>query len=75
MNYDDEMLREINEKADLLSYAQNIFEFKQSGDNFFTHCPSHIDITPSLAFNAEGNYYHCFSCGKSGGTDCGKMPL
>lgn len=67
MNYDDEMLREINEKADLLSYAQNIFEFKQSGDNFFTHCPSHIDITPSLAFNAEGNYYHCFSCGKSGG--------
>lgn len=67
MNYDDEMLREINEKANLLSYAQNIFEFKQSGDNYFTHCPAHTDLTPSLAFNAEGNYYHCFSCGKSGG--------
>lgn len=67
MNYDDEMLREINRKADLLAYAQNIFELKQRGDNYFTNCPAHTDLTPSLAFNVKENYYHCFSCGKSGG--------
>ena len=29
-------------------------------------CPFHNDNNPSLSFNIEENYYHCFSCGAGG---------
>ncbi len=31
-----------------------------------TICPFHNDKNPSLSFNTQKNYYHCFSCGASG---------
>lgn len=31
-----------------------------------TICPFHKDINPSLSFNTEENYYHCFACGAGG---------
>lgn len=67
MNFDDEVLIEINKNADLLSYAEQVLELKQQGDNYFAHCPLHIDNTASLCFSPKTNSCHCFSCGKSGG--------
>ncbi len=29
-------------------------------------CPFHDDTYPSLSVNAEGNYWHCFTCGTGG---------
>ena len=66
-NYDDEILQQINENADLVSYVSQTLELEQRGDEFFAHCPKHIDNTPSLAFNQDKNLYYCFSCGRSGG--------
>ena len=67
MNYDDEMLRQINEDSDLCAYASQSLQFKKRGDDYFTNCPFHVDVTPSLSFSPEKNSYYCFSCGKSGG--------
>lgn len=66
MNYDEEMLREINDNIDLVSYVEQTMELRKKGDKYFAHCPLHEDKTPSLCFNPSENYFHCFSCGKSG---------
>lgn len=66
-NYDDEMLRQINENADLLAYVSQSLELEKRGRDYFANCPLHVDITPSLSFTPEKNSYYCFSCGKSGG--------
>lgn len=67
MIYDDDTLKEINANADLLSYAQQVFELEKRGNDYFAHCPLHVDNTPSLCFSPDVNSYYCFSCGKSGG--------
>ena len=65
---DREKLRELEDKIDLLDYAQKSFEFRRGGDDaYFCHCPLHIDKTPSLKISKERNVWHCFSCGKGGG--------
>lgn len=67
MNYDDDMLRQINEKADLIAYVNQSLQLKKRGEDFFTNCPLHVDVTPSLSFTPAKNSYYCFSCGRSGG--------
>ncbi|MBQ2397784.1 MAG: toprim domain-containing protein [Bacteroidales bacterium] len=67
MNYDDEMLKRINEEADLYAYVSQFLELEKRGDNYFANCPLHVDVTPSLSFTPAKNSYYCFSCGKSGG--------
>lgn len=66
-NYDDEMLQQINENADLLGYVSQFLELEKKGDDYFAHCPAHIDKTPSLSFTPAKNSYYCFSCQRSGG--------
>ena len=65
---DREKLRELEDKVDLLEYAQTSFEFRKGGDDaYFCHCPLHVDKTPSLKISKNRNVFHCFSCGKGGG--------
>lgn len=65
--YDNDILREINEHADLIEYASHTMELHKRGEDYFTNCPKHIDKTPSLSFTPKKNQYYCFSCGASGG--------
>lgn len=64
--YDGEMLKEIDERADLIEYVSQTMELEQKGDNLWAHCPKHVDETPSLSFSIKDGFYHCFSCGRSG---------
>lgn len=66
-NYDDEMLQQINENADLFGYVSRTMELEKKGNDYWAHCPLHTDLTPSLSFTPAKNSYYCFSCGKSGG--------
>lgn len=66
-NYDDEMLQQINENADLFGYVSQTMELEKKGNDYWAHCPLHTDLTPSLSFTPDKNSYYCFSCGKSGG--------
>lgn len=65
--YDDDMLQQINESADLFGYVSQFIDMKQRGNDYFGHCPLHIDNTPSFSVTPSKNSYYCFSCGKSGG--------
>lgn len=64
--YDNEMLQQICDNVDLLEYISQTLELKKQGDHYFGHCPQHIDKTPSLAVTPKENFFHCFSCGRSG---------
>ena len=64
--YDGEMLKEIDDRADLIEYVSQTMELKQKGDNLWAHCSKHVDETPSLSFSIKDGFYHCFSCGRSG---------
>jgi len=66
MRYDQETLQAINDNADLFAYAQQTFTLERRGDDYYTHCPLHVDLTPSLSFSPDKNFYYCFSCGKKG---------
>ena len=65
--YDDEMLQEINASVDLLEYISQSIEMERRGNDYFGHCPLHVDNTPSFSITPAKNSYYCFSCGKSGG--------
>ena len=66
--YDEEALRQLQEKFDLFEYVKGSFEFtKTSSDSFATRCPRHVDNIPSLVFTPSKNLFHCFSCGCGGG--------
>ena len=65
--YDDDMLQQINENADLLEYVSQFIDMEKRGNDYFGHCPLHIDNTPSFSITPSKNSYYCFSCGKSGG--------
>lgn len=64
--WDGEMLREIDDRADLIEYVSQTMELEQKGDNLWAHCPKHVDETASLSFSIKDGFYHCFSCGRSG---------
>lgn len=65
--YDDDMLQQINENANLLDYVSQFIEMEKRGNDYFGQCPLHIDNTPSFSITPAKNSYYCFSCGKSGG--------
>lgn len=67
MQYDVEMLRKIDDEVNLIAYAEQNLELEARGGKYWAHCPKHRDDTASLCFNPEENYFHCFSCNRSGG--------
>lgn len=66
VQFDDDMLREINDRIDLLEYASQSIEMERRGSDYFGRCPLHTDITPSFSITPSKNSYYCFSCGRAG---------
>ena len=67
IEYDEEILKKINEEANLIEYVSQTVDLEKRGDDYYTNCPKHVDKTPSLSFSPEKNMFYCFSCGRSGG--------
>ena len=63
--YDNEALHELCSKFDLLEYVEQNYEVKKISGRYYTHCPLHSDLTPSLCINPD-NTFHCFSCKEHG---------
>lgn len=67
MKYDYDFIDMINEKIDLLAYISNDIDLKKHGDDYYGHCPLHVDKTPSFSVSPESNKFYCFSCHHGGG--------
>lgn len=67
MTYSREALDEMANRIDLLEYIGRSINFtKHSGNTYYAICPFHNEDTASFAVNTDGNYFHCFGCGRSG---------
>lgn len=64
--YDKDEIDELCSKVDLLDYASKTFDFERHGKDYYTHCPLHIDKTPSLSITPSENLWYCHSCHKGG---------
>lgn len=63
--YDSDEINELANEIDLLEYISQDYEWqKRSGNTYYFSCPLHSDSDPSLAVNADDNFFHCFSCGR-----------
>lgn len=67
IKYDQEIIKEIESKFDLLEYANKILNFNYVSGAYWAHCQRHVDKTASLRLYPESNSYYCFSCHSGGG--------
>lgn len=63
---DQEFLRELKEKVNIVDVAGSYLTLDKRGASYWACCPFHHEKTPSFAINEAGQFYHCFGCGESG---------
>lgn len=67
MMYNKEVLDEIREKVDLLTYLENRgIAFRRTGAAWVGLCPVHNERSPSFNVNPNLQTFKCFGCGISG---------
>ena len=57
---------ELKSRNDIVDVIQSYVPLEQKGKTFWASCPFHHEKTPSFAVNRQGQYYHCYGCGKGG---------
>lgn len=67
IEYDIDTLKAITDNVDLFEYVSQSIEMERKGDDYFGHCPLHVDKTPSFSITPSKNRYYCFSCLRAGG--------
>ena len=59
-------IREIREKADIVSVVSETVSLSRSGGSFRGLCPFHREKTPSFFVHPSRQVYKCFGCGEGG---------
>jgi DNA primase len=63
---EDKLIREINEKTDIVELVSEYIELEKAGKNYKGLCPFHDDTNPSFSVSPEKNIAMCMTC-KEGG--------
>ncbi len=61
-----EIIREIVERADIVTTVTAYIPLKRAGRNYKALCPFHNEKTPSFVVNPDKQIFHCFGCGEGG---------
>ena len=59
-------IKEILDKADIVSIIGEFIHLEKKGNDYKGICPFHDDSNPSLSVSPARKIYKCFSCGASG---------
>lgn len=59
-------IKEILDKADIVSIIGEHIHLEKKGNDYKGICPFHDDTNPSLSVSPSKKIYKCFSCGASG---------
>ncbi len=62
----EETVREIRERCDIVEVISSYLPLKRSGANYQGLCPFHQEKSPSFNVNAPRQIFHCFGCGVGG---------
>ncbi len=57
---------EVKSRVDIAEIIGEYVDLKRRGSATMGCCPFHNEKTPSFNVNREGQFYHCFGCGKGG---------
>lgn len=66
MYYPDEVIDEVRNRNDIVDVISGYVHLKKRGNNYVGLCPFHNEKTGSFSVNQNGQFYHCFGCGKGG---------
>ncbi len=66
MRIPDEIVRQIQQAADVIEVVGDYVSLKKKGSNWTACCPFHNEKTPSFAVSPAKGIYKCFGCGKAG---------
>ncbi len=58
--------KQVKDAIDLVALISQNVKLQKMGANFKGLCPFHSEKTPSFYVNPQGQYFHCFGCGKTG---------
>ncbi|MFY9474216.1 MAG: DNA primase [Tepidanaerobacteraceae bacterium] len=64
--YSDEIIKEVQDRADILEIVSEYTSLKKRGDNYIGLCPFHSEKTPSFNVDVEKKLFYCFGCGVGG---------
>ncbi len=64
--FDVKFMDELKRKNDIIDIIGKYVRLEQRGGNFWGKCPFHHEKTASFSVNAQGQFYYCFGCRKSG---------
>lgn len=57
---------ELKNRVDIAEVIGEYVDLRRRGNATIGLCPFHNEKTPSFNVNREGQFYHCFGCGKGG---------
>jgi DNA primase len=64
--YDDSVLDEVRNTANIVAIISEYVSLKKRGRNHLARCPFHNEKTPSFNVNEEKQIFMCFGCGLGG---------
>jgi DNA primase len=62
----EETVREIRERSDIVEVISGYLPLRRSGANYLGLCPFHQEKSPSFNVNSPRQIFHCFGCGTGG---------
>lgn len=64
--YSEDIIKEVQDRADILEIVSEYTSLKKRGDNYIGLCPFHSEKTPSFNVDVEKKLFYCFGCGVGG---------
>ncbi|WP_422444167.1 DNA primase [Thermoanaerobacterium sp. DL9XJH110] len=64
--YSDEIIREIQSRADIVEIVSEYVSLQKRGENYVGLCPFHSEKTPSFNVSPGKQLFYCFGCGIGG---------
>lgn len=64
----DSFLDDLNGRLNIVDVVSAYVPLTKKGGNYWGLCPFHHEKTPSFSVNESRQIFHCFGCGKGGGS-------